>query len=114
MPPRPIGRDMAWNPELLSTVATIAEHEKEVNDLAGKTSTWALIGGEIDESNDYEVTCPDGTDYVVYTDADGNSITDDTVTTNVWTLPSDAVLGFSCYDSSDAVLAVFSAMPGLS
>jgi len=65
---------MSWNPELLTTTATLAEHEKEINDLAGSTQVWSLLGGAIDESTDYEVTCPADTDYVIYQNTDGKTL----------------------------------------
>lgn len=103
---------MSWNPELLSTTATIAEHEKEINDLAGSTQVWSLLGGAIDVSTDYEVTCPADTDYVIYTNTDGNSVTSLDVTKLVWTIPAVNVISFGCYSSADALLATFNLSEG--
>lgn len=103
---------MSWNPELLTTTATLAEHEKEINDLAGSTQVWSLLGGAIDESTDYEVTCPADTDYVIYQNTDGNSVTSLDMTALVWTIPAVNVLSFGCYDSADELLATFTLSEG--
>lgn len=92
----------------LTTLQTIAEHEKEINEQAGYTQLWGLIGGLVDDTADITVELTPEADSVIYTTSNGSKVPDAGIIANIWTLPANAqILEFSTLDSQGKLIDTY-------